>query len=88
MIKKLSKKCNNVCFLSPKCGHSEMEQFVRKLEKNLEDAVKGLTPQEVLCTVLVIRDLSEMSRERGGGENFKFGFENEVTHPYNGSEVC
>ena len=64
-----------------------MEQFVRKLEKNLEDAVKGLTPQEVLCTVLVIRDLSEMSRE-GGGENFKFGFENEVTHPYNGSEVC
>ena len=63
-----------------------MEQFVRKLEKNLEDAVKGLTPQEVLCTVLVIRDLSEISKGRGG--NFKFGFENEVTHPYNGSEVC
>ena len=62
-----------------------MEQFVRKLEKNLEDAVKGLTPQEVLCTVLVIRDLSEISK---GGGNFKFGFENEVTHPYNGSEVC
>ena len=64
-----------------------MEQFVRKLEKNLEDAVKGLTPQEVLCTVLVIRDLSEISKGRGGGD-FKFGFENEVTHPYNGSEVC
>lgn len=44
-----------------------MEQFVRKLEKNLEDAVKGLTPQEVLCTVLVIRDLSEISKGRGGG---------------------
>ena len=44
-----------------------MEKYVRKLEKNLEDAVKGLTPQEVLCTVLVIRDLSEMSRERGRG---------------------
>lgn len=73
MIKKLSKKCNNVCFLSPKCGHSEMEQFVRKLEKNLEDAVKGLTPQEVLCTVLVIRDLSEMSRERGGGRILSLG---------------
>ena len=50
-----------------------MEQFVRKLEKNLEDAVKGLTPQEVLCTVLVIRDLSEMSREGGGGRILSLG---------------
>ena len=45
-----------------------MEQFVRTLEKNLEDAVKGLTPQEVLCTFLVIRYKSEISRGRGGGE--------------------
>ena len=24
----------------------------------------------------------------GGGGNFEFGFENEVTHPRNGSEIC
>ena len=36
---------------------------------------------------LQLRDLSEISRGRGGGD-FKFGFGNEVTHPYNGSEIC
>ena len=30
-----------------------MEQFVETLEKNLEEAVEGLTPMKVLCTVLV-----------------------------------
>ena len=33
-----------------------------------------------------LRDLSEISRGRGGG-NFKFGFGNEVTNPCNGSEI-
>ena len=50
------KKARNVLicvYLSPKCGRSEMEQFVKELEKNLKDAVKGLTPLKVLCTVLV-----------------------------------
>ena len=37
--------------------------------------------------VLILRDLSEISRGGGGG-NFKFGFRNEVTHPCNGSEIC
>ena len=40
-------------YLSPKCGHSEMEHFVETLEKNLEEAVEGLTPLKVLSTVLV-----------------------------------
>ena len=40
-------------YLSPKCGHSEMEHFVETLEKNLEEAVEGLMPLKVLCTVLV-----------------------------------
>ena len=39
---------------------------------------------------LVIRYLSEISREGGGGGggDFKFGFGNEVTYPCNGSEIC
>jgi len=49
------KKARNVLcvYLPPKCGHSEMEHFVKELEKNLKEAVKGLTPLKVLCTVLV-----------------------------------
>ena len=36
-----------------------------------------------------VRDLSEISKGGGGGGgNFKFGFRNEVTHPFNGSEIC
>ena len=30
-----------------------MEHFVKVLEGNLEEAVKGLTPLKVFCTVLV-----------------------------------
>ena len=29
-----------------------MKQFLEKLENNLEEAVKGVPPLEVLCTVL------------------------------------
>ena len=50
------KKAKNVLmcvYLSSKCGHSEMEHFVKELEGNLEEAVKGLTPLKVFCTVLV-----------------------------------
>ena len=35
---------------------------------------------------LPFKDLSEISRGEGG-ENFEFGFGNEVTHPCNGSEI-
>ena len=29
----------------------------------------------------------EISMGGGGGQNFKFGFGNEMTHPWNGSEI-
>ena len=37
-----------------------------------------------------LKKLSEISRGGGGGGggNFKSGFENEVTHLCNGSEIC
>ena len=39
--------------------------------------------------LICVLGTSEISRGRGGGGgNFKFGFGNEVTHPYNGSEIC
>ena len=43
--------------------------------------------REGLLNIVLLRDLSENSRGKGGG-NFKFGFGNEVTHPGNESEIC
>ena len=43
--------------------------------------------REGLLNIVLLRDLSENSRGKGGG-NFKFGFGNEVTHPANESEIC
>ena len=42
-------------FLSPKGGHSENEEFEEKLENNLEKAVKGPTPQELLFTFIATK---------------------------------
>ena len=44
----------------------------------------------IIQVVVIIRDLSEISRGGwgAGGRNFKFGFGNEVTHPCNESEIC
>ena len=47
----------------------------------------GLMEREGLLNIVLLRDLSENSRGKGGG-NFKFGFGNEVTHPGNESEIC
>ena len=42
----------------------------------------------IIQVVLIIRDLSQISRGEGGCGNFKFGFGNEVTNPCNKSEIC
>ena len=49
---------------------------IAQLEKEIKLHLKELS----------ISDLSEISRGKRGG-NFKLGFGNEVTHPWNGSEI-
>ena len=65
---------------------AELRQSLKGVANESADVQKhALTKLKQLLHDNQVRDLSEINR---GGGNFKFGFGNEVTHPYNGSEIC